>query len=67
MDIISEQQMSPTPIVMDALPADRKRWPRSADAAHDSLLRELNRWSRENDWPSTLNSWVAEEAVRRAF
>ena len=52
---------------MDALPEDRKRWTRNADAAHASLLRELNQWSRDNDWPSTLNSWIAEEAVRRTF
>jgi hypothetical protein len=67
MEIISEHQMSPTPIVMDALSEDRKRRPSGADAAHNSLLQELNRWSRDNDWPSTLNSWIAEEAVRRAF
>ncbi len=67
MEIISDLQMSPTPIVMDGVPDDRKRWSRSAGAARDSLLRELNRWSRDNDWPSTLNSWIAEEAVRRAF
>ncbi len=67
METISEQQMSPTPIVMDALPDDRRQWPRSAGAAHESLLRELNRWSRDNDWPSTMNSWIAEEAVRRTF
>jgi len=67
MENISEHQMSPSPMAMDALPEDRKRWPRTADAAHASLLRELNQWSRDNDWPSTLNSWIAEEAVRRAF
>ncbi len=53
MEIISEHQMSPTPIVMDALSEDRKRRPSGADAAHNSLLQELNRWSRDNDWPST--------------
>jgi hypothetical protein len=67
METTSERQTSPTPVMMNALPKDRNRWPRSAGEAHESLVWELNRWSRENDWPSTLNSWIAEEAVRREW
>ena len=51
----------------DILPEDHRQWPRSADQARESLLRELNRWSRDNHWPTTLNSWIAEEAVRREW
>ena len=31
------------------------------------LLRELNSWSRDHDWPMSTNSWIAEEAVRRSW
>jgi len=67
MEQISEYQLVPAAPAVRALPEDRNQWPRDAGEAHGRLLRELNRWSRDNDWPSTLNSWVAEEAVRREF
>ena len=56
--------MSPA---LGALPEDRTQWPRDAGHAYDHLLRELNRWSRENRWPHSNNSWIAEEAVRRGW
>jgi hypothetical protein len=52
---------------VSALPEDRQQWPREADDACNQLRRELDRWSRDNDWPHSCNSWVAEEAVRRAW
>ena len=52
---------------MEALPADRSQWPSDAGKAYNHLLRELNRWSREHDYPMTTNSWIAEEAVRQAW
>ena len=67
METISEHRRLTVPIDMKTLPEDQKQWPSAADTARESLVRELNRWSRENDWPSTLNSWIAEEAVRRGF
>lgn len=67
MENFSEHRPASLPIGINTLPADRKLWPSDADAARESLIRELNRWSRDNDWPATLNSWVAEEAIRRGF
>ncbi len=67
MEQISEYRQVPAAPAMAALPGDRELWPRDAGEVHNRLLRELNQWSRDNDWPSTLNSWIAEEAVRRAF
>ncbi|MDX2438457.1 MAG: hypothetical protein QNL88_15600 [Acidobacteriota bacterium] len=67
MEAIIEHQPLPSTIAVGALPKDREQWPHTAGAAHDALLKDLNRWSRDNDWPSTLNSWVAEEAIRRGF
>ena len=52
---------------MNQLPGDRRQWPREAGEAYEHLLRELDRWSRDNDWPHTTNSWIAEEAVRRGW
>lgn len=67
MEQISEHQRVPAAPAMRALPEDRNRWPREAGEARERLLWELNRWSRDHDWPSTLNSWIAEEAVRREW
>lgn len=67
METISEYQPLIAPVGVTTLPEDRTQWPREADTARTSLVRELNRWSRDNDWPSTLNSWIAEEAVRRGY
>jgi len=67
MEHLSEPRPLTAPVGIKTLPDDRKQWPSAADAARESLVIELNRWSRDNDWPSTLNSWIAEEAVRRGF
>jgi hypothetical protein len=45
-------------------PAD---WPAGALAAYRSVLGELEGWCRAHDAPRLLNSWVAEEAVRRGW
>lgn len=67
METSYEHQSLPAPMAISALPEDRKQWPSEANAARQSLVGDLNRWSRDNDWPSTLNSWIAEEAVRREW
>ena len=67
MEHFSEHRPRAVHFGINAVPADRERWPIAADSARESLIRELDRWSRDNNWPSTLNSWIAEEAVRRVF
>ena len=67
MQTISEQPSMTVSIGINPLPEDQSQWPRAAEKARDLLFRELNRWSRDNDWPTTMNSWIAEEAVRRGF
>ncbi len=67
MEATFEHQSSHPAVTISSLPEERDRWPRTAGAAHEALLRELNLWSRDNDWPVTLNSWIAEEAVRQGY
>ena len=50
-----------------ALPEARAAWPPAAAQEYQQLLRELDTWSREHDWPMSSNSWIAEEAVRRSW
>jgi hypothetical protein len=35
-------------------------------AVQRQTIRELDAWCRANDWPTRLNAWIAEEAVRRS-
>jgi hypothetical protein len=65
---------APAPTLPDAarapgilLPSDRSQWPQQARQAYHQLLRELDRWCRQHDWPMTSNTAVAEEAVRQAW
>jgi hypothetical protein len=51
----------------ELLPIEREEWPDDATREYHRLLRELNSWSRDHDWPMTGNSWIAEEAVRRTW
>lgn len=52
---------------VETLPEERTEWPNGADREYHRLMRELNAWSREHDWPMATNSWIAEEAVRRSW
>lgn len=67
MEHISEHQISQGPPVMNSLPDSRTRWPRDAELAYGDVLRQLNRWSHDNDWPLIANTWIAEEAIRREW
>lgn len=42
-------------------------WPADAQSAYRDVLGELDLWSRKNDASKGLNSWIAEEAVRRSW
>ena len=67
MENISPHNLPQIAPALNHLPADRQLWPRDAGEACDRLRRELDRWSRDNDWPHTSNAWIAEEAVRRSW
>lgn len=49
------------------LPMRRTLWPREAQEAFSSVLRDLNAWCRDNGCPVVLNGVTAEEAVRRVW
>jgi hypothetical protein len=49
------------------LPMDRADWSAGAHRAYDQVLAELDSWSRKHDASKTLNSWIAEEAVRQVW
>jgi hypothetical protein len=46
---------------------DPEGWSGDARAAFRSVLSELDAWCRKHDASSRLNSWVAEEAIRRSL
>jgi len=52
---------------IEGLPDNRNDWPRNAEQSFSEVLRELDRWSRENGCPMITNSWIAEEAVRQSW
>jgi len=67
MEIITEHNATKVFPAVEVLPRDRIEWPDNAGKEYSRLLRELNSWSREHDWPMSGNSWIAEEAVRRSW
>ena len=67
MEAITARNITPTMPRIEALPEERDAWPENATKEYRQLLRELNDWSREHDWPTSNNSWIAEEAVRRSW
>ncbi|MGD9252510.1 MAG: hypothetical protein PVG92_01105 [Holophagae bacterium] len=52
---------------MEALPADRSTWTDDAEDSYREVLRELDRWCRDNGGSGILNSWVAEQAIRQIW
>jgi hypothetical protein len=67
METITEHNAETIFPAVEALPNERAEWPDNADREFGRLLRELNAWSRDHDWPMSNNSWIAEEAVRRSW
>ena len=67
METIAEHNAAPYFPAFEVLPNERADWPDDAGREYRRLLRELNSWSRDHDWPMSTNSWVAEEAVRRSW
>ena len=67
METIAEHNATSYFSAVEVLPENRAEWPDDAGREYSRLLRELNSWSRDHDWPMSTNSWVAEEAVRRGW
>ena len=67
METITEHNAETVFPAVEALPCERAEWPDDAGREYGRLLRELNSWSRDHDWPMSINSWIAEEAVRRGW
>ncbi len=67
MEAITARKMAPAIPHVEALSEQRNEWPDNATKEYLQLLRELDAWSREHDWPMSSNSWIAEEAVRRSW
>ena len=67
METITEHNAILVYPTVELLPNERSEWPNDAGREYHRLLRELNSWSREHDWPMSGNSWIAEEAVRRGW
>ena len=67
METITQHRISTPLRAADILPDEREEWPVAASTEYRRLLRELNSWSREHDWPNSSNTWIAEEAIRRSW
>jgi hypothetical protein len=67
MEMITKHEAPEATPALELLPEERAEWPDDAAREYQRLLRELNSWSREHDWPMSDNSWIAEEAVRRSW
>lgn len=49
------------------LPENRSEWSSGARDAYREVLGALDSWSRQQDESKSLNSWIAEEAVRQSW
>lgn len=49
------------------LPANTSEWSTGAKNAYKEVLGELDMWSRRQDASKSLNSWIAEEAIRQTW
>ena len=67
METVTQHNTAEVIPAVEMLPETRDRGPDNASREYSRLLRELNSWCREHDWPMSGNSWIAEEAVRRSW
>jgi hypothetical protein len=67
MEGIAEYDATSQLPAVEVLPEERAEWPNDAAKEYQRLLRQLNSWSRQHDWPMSGNSWIAEEAIRRSW
>ena len=64
---ISIETAKPPTEHFHVLPEDRDDWSPDARHAYREVLGALDSWSRQQDASKSLNSWVAEEAVRQSW
>jgi hypothetical protein len=53
----------PSEVVADQM----DNWSQEARETHRSILGALDAWSRQTGTSQRLNSWIAEQAVRRSW
>ncbi|HSL17513.1 MAG TPA: hypothetical protein VLB51_06360 [Methylomirabilota bacterium] len=63
---VLDRQPAPPPVAPESLTRERRCRSAADRAACRDVLRQLDAWCRSHDAPSGLNSWIAEEALRRA-
>jgi hypothetical protein len=66
MAINIEAATSPTEH-FHALPENMEDWSSGARNAYREVLGALDSWSSRQDASKSLNSWIAEEAVRQSW
>lgn len=64
---VSTQPFTHTVPQSSPLSGDPSDWPFDARDTRRQVLSQLDAWCRTHDAPKTLNSWVAEEAVRQSW
>ena len=72
-----ETEMAPMTVNIEAaqptiehchvLSINRSEWSSGAQNAYREILGELEAWSRRQDSPKGLNTWIAEEAIRQSW
>ncbi len=63
--IVNTERATPVIKPCHLLPNNRLEWPSDEQDSYREVLGELDAWSRRHDASRSLNSWIAEEAVRR--
>ena len=63
--IVNTETAAPVIRPCHLLPNNRHDWPSVEQESYREVLGELDAWSRRYDASKSLNSWIAEEAVRR--
>lgn len=58
---------SATAIPQPELSGEFGDWPSAARDTHRQVVAQLDSWCRSHDELKTLNSWIAEEAVRQSW
>ena len=63
---ITSRPISPN-IPQTPLTGDPGNWPSAARDTRRQVVAQLDSWCRTHDASRTLNSWIAEEAIRQSW